>query len=301
MMLRRVHVLAIAAACAASISGVAQKPTVDGVLQAAASYLVDYAQRLSVVVAEEECTQYDTRVASATRRFHSDFVIVGLADGELASFRDVYSIDSNPVRPRDAGRLLALMEKPPTASVQQEATDITNAALRYYVNPNLRGLDMPTLPLQYLRGPNQAKSAFTLDSVKTQDGAQVAVVKFKVTDAAGLLPVPAGATTSGRFWIDAGTGAVTQTELSISGSAFRFRAAAKYKRDAALGLWLPATLFQQVEISGSVVGGPSLGGVATTDMMSGARQSLEGRASYSKYRRLPGPTGASPAAHSPRG
>jgi hypothetical protein len=122
--------------------------------------------------------------------------------------------------------------------------------------------------------------------VKSQDGAQVAVVKFKVTDATGLLPVPAGATTSGRFWIEAATGAVTQTELSISGTNFRCRAAAKYKRDAALGLWLPATLFQQVEISGSIEGAPNLGGTTSTDMMSGARQSLEGRASYSKYRRL---------------
>jgi hypothetical protein len=127
MIWHRVNLLAIAAGCAASISagGVAQKAAVEDVLEAAASYLVEYSQRLSVVAAEEEYTQYDTRVASATRRFHSDFVLVGLAEGELAGFRDVFSIDANPLRARDAGRLLKLLENPPTASVQQEATDIT--------------------------------------------------------------------------------------------------------------------------------------------------------------------------------
>lgn len=288
-------VLIVSLALALPVCLDAQKPALADILQAAASYLIDYSQKLSVVTAEEEYTQYDTRVASATKRFQSDFVIVGLSEGQLVSFRDVYSIDSNEVRPRD-GRLLKLLQKPPTVSVQEEADAITQEALRYYVNPNLRALDMPTLPLVYLRGPNQGKSAFALDSVKNQDGAQVAIVKFKVSDPTGLVPVPDGAATTGRFWIDAATGAIRQTEVSISGRNFTFRAAAKYGRDASLGLWVPVDLFQQIEISGTIQGMTSLGAIATPDgMMSGARQSLEGRTKYSKYRRVTSTSGGTDA------
>lgn len=286
--LRRPFVLAFIVVCGTSIAIHGQKPAVADVLKAAATYLADYSQRVGVVAAEETYTQYDTRIASATKRFESEFVLVGLADGQLASFRDVYAIDSNALRPRD-GRLLKLLAQPASASVQDEATAITNEALRYYVNTNLRSLDMPTLPLVYLLAANQGKSVFTLDSVKNQGGAQVAIVKFKVTDGTGLVPVPDGATTTGRFWIETGSGAIRQTEFSVSDRAFSFRAAAKYTRDATLGLWVPAELFQQIDISGTVQGMTTLGAVASPDgMMSGARQSLEGRTAYKKYRRLPG-------------
>ena len=75
-----------------------------------------------------------------------------------------------------------------------------------------------------------------------------------------------------------------QSVAEAVGKAASLRASVRYANDPALGLWLPSEMSQQVEVTGTGSGEPTVmgagGGYAT-------RRSLEGRASYTKFRRTP--------------
>jgi hypothetical protein len=101
------------------------------ILQAAADYLVQYSQRLSAIAAEEESTQQDTSPGPlrSIRRLNSDFVLVGLGDGVVEGFRDVYGKDGNALRDRQ-NRLLDLFRTSPASSLAP-ARQISDDCVRY--------------------------------------------------------------------------------------------------------------------------------------------------------------------------
>lgn len=273
--------LALAIICGSSVVVGEQKPAVEDVLKAAGDYLLQYSQKLGTVVAEEEYTQRDVAAVGSSRRLHSDVVLVGFDKGMVAGYRDVFAVDSRDVRQRD-DRLLKLFQTPPSEAAQAQAAAWADEGVRHYMSPNLRTLDMPTVALEFLRQENQAQSAFTLNGVKNENGAQVATLHFKAKDTAQVLPTPEGSTTTGRVWIEAGTGAVRQTELAVSGKNFSFKTTTKYALEPGVGMWLPSEVVLLVDVSASGGGGFSNMGAGGN---MGARQSLEGRARYSKYRR----------------
>jgi hypothetical protein len=273
-----------------SIALEAQKgPAVADVLKAGGDYLVQYAQKISGVAAEEQYVQSDvsTGQMGVPKRLTSDYVLYGSTDGQVTGFRDVFAIDSKPVRPRE-DRLAALF-KHPTPEVGQQARQWTDESVRYYLNPNLQSLDQPTLALEYLRKENQERSTFKIENVKNSGGAQIATLKFTEHPGSHVIPSNDDTTAVGRFWIDVATGTVRQTELGVTGRNSSVRVSVKYAEQAPLGLWLPSEMYQQFEISGH-------GSTATSNMGSGggynAHESLEGRATYSKYRTVTTPAGA---------
>jgi hypothetical protein len=275
--------LVLAALFSASIVLHAQKPTVPDVLKSAGEYLSQYAQKLGAVMAEEEYTQREPAIASANRRLVSDVAFIGLDNGQIAVYRDVASLDGREVRPKD-GRLAGLFATAPTQASQDQAAAYTEEGARYYMSPNLRTLDIPTLALEFLRAESQSESEFTFDGgTRNQDGAQVATLKFKADRNADVLPTPEGSATSGKIWIDVTTGAVRQTELVVSAKHFTFRTTTKYAHDKGLDLWVPSEMTQIAEVSNAASGLSNMG--AGGQM--GSKQSLEGRARYSKYRRTP--------------
>jgi hypothetical protein len=258
----------------------AQKgPALPDVLKAAGDYLVDYSKKLAVVAADEEFTQRDlsTGLGSA-RRLNSDFVIVGLDNGLVAAYRDAYSVDGQSRRQRDDRLMTAFTTKPALAAMR-DGQEVTDATSHEYVSPNLRMLDDPTLAFQFIRKENQERATFKLDSVKTVNGAQVAIVRYSEKAAARLIQAPENAPGTGRFWIDAATGAIRQTELVLSTGNYNIRVTVTFTEDPTLKLWLPTESYQQLDFSG--------GGGGTNNMGQGGysgHQSLEGRAKYSKFR-----------------
>ena len=276
--------LALAVLTGSSLVAHAQKPTVPDVLKTAGQYLTQYAQKLGAVVAEEEYTQREPVIPSANRRLVSEVVFVGLDNGQVAVFRDVAAIDGRAVRPKE-DRLAKLFAIAPTQASQDQARALTDEGVRHYLSPNLRTLDIPTLALEFLRAEHQSASEFTFDGgIRNQDGAQVATLKFKTDKHADVLPTPEGSTTSGKIWIDVTTGAVRQTELVVTAKNFNFKTTTKYVHDKGLDLWLPSEMSQLADVSSAAAGLSNMG--AGGQM--GSKQSLEGRAHYSKYRRPAG-------------
>jgi hypothetical protein len=261
----------------------AQEPTIADVLDAAGGYLLKYSAELSTIAAEEEYTQREPAVLSVRRRLHSDVVLVGFSRGVVKGFRDIYNVDGTQVRERD-DRLLKLLQGPPTDWSQSLAMQWWDEGARHYLSPNLRTLDFPTIALDFLRRENQPQSKFSLSQLKTEQGVQIATIGFEAGPDSRVLPGTEGSRIVGRAWIQTGTGTIRQTELQVSDASFSFRATTKYALEPSLGLWLPSDFLQVVDIRARATGAFSNMGAGG---MMGARQTLEARATYSKFRRGP--------------
>jgi hypothetical protein len=272
--------LAIAIVCTSSLAVVAQKPAVPDVLKAVGDYLLRYSENLSTVAAEEEYTQRQLDVGQASRRLHSDIVLIGHKGGSITAFRDLIAVDANPIRQRD-DRLLKLFDSTMVAKAHAEASALTDEAVRHYMSSNLRMLDLPTFALDYLRPVNQDASDFSIDGVRNQNGVQVATLRFKARHTSDVVPTPTGAATDGRAWVEVGTGTIRQTELIVHAKNFSFTATTKYSLDPALGMWVPTELVQRIEISSAAGGFSNMGAGGHL----GARQTFEGLARYTKFRR----------------
>jgi len=264
----------------------AQKgPPLPDVLKSASDYLVQYSDKISGVAAEEEYLQYDTTSGqmNTPKRVSSDVVLYGSGSGTVAVFRDAFAIDTVAIRQRD-DRLPALF-KNPTAENGQRAQQFSDDSVRAYLNPNLHVLDQPTTALEFLRKENQERSTFKIESVKSMNGAQVAVLKFNERSTPRLIPSNENSAAVGRFWVDVGTGAVRQTELGVTGKGTSIRVTVKYEPQPTLALWLPVEMYQQFELSQQSANG--MNNMGTGGNYTG-RQTLEGRATYSKYRMVAG-------------
>ena len=263
----------------------AQKPpALQDVLTAAGDYLAQYSLKLSAITAEEQYLQYDVSSGELRepRRLTADIVLVGLADG-FEGFRDVFAIDSVPLRPRD-GRLASLFASVTPSAIEQART-FTRASVERYLNANLHGLDQPALALEFVRKEHLARSTFRIESVKTTDAARVAVLRFTERGMPRLLPSAEGAAATGRVWVDVASGAVRQTEVSLTSRSFSVRATVTYALQPELGMWLPVRMSQHF-----VASGPGSNPINHMGANGGynARQSFEAEATYSKFRRVSG-------------
>jgi hypothetical protein len=280
---RQVFPLALVVIGLASSGIHAQKgPALGEVLQSAADYLAQYSQKLGVIAAEEEYTQYDTssgQVGTPTRLI-TDFVLVGFGGDDVAGFRDVVSTGGAAVRKRD-DRLATVFTASPATSLQQ-ARQMSDDCGRYYVSTNLRVMDQPTIALEFFRKENQDRSTFKLDSVKTIKGATVAIVKFTERNTPRLVASPENGPAEGRVWIDVATGTIRETELTFTGKSANIRVTVNYAAEPKLGIWLPSDMYQQVDLYAAGTGASNMGAGGGY----GAHQGLEGRTAYGKFRQV---------------
>jgi hypothetical protein len=286
MAVRSLHWMAATVAATVLSSGSAgagTSPSVADLLKLAADYLSQYAQRLGAVAADEDYVQYETSAGKTNtpRRLSAHVVWLGVGDG-LEDFRDVVAIDAKSLRPADE-RLLGLFRTPTGASLDA-AREMTSDGVRHYIERNLRVLDAPSLALEFLRAANQPRSTFTLEGVKTLNGAQIAVLKFVETATPRVIPTPEDAPAIGRFWVDAASGTVRQTELGFTARAFNFHTTVKYASDAATTLWLPVVMTLDCRVSGP--GSSPINYMGANGGYS-AHQELSGRATYGHYRQVP--------------
>jgi hypothetical protein len=276
------RLLPVALALALAPIVAAQQPALADVLKAAADYVGKFAGPALVIEAEEQQTQHDTSSGQVggSRRLKSDFIVIALDDGRVASFRDAFEVDGTSLRERK-NRLLELLRAPDATTVDR-LRELSEASVRNYISPNLYVLGDPTLPLQFLRQQNQERFAFKADGIRTMDGSQVALVRFSEQGAERFIQSPEKAPITGRLWIETATGAVRQAEVTFSGKEFNLRSTIKYARDAQTGLWLPSEVVLNSDVRGTGHNNTA------SDMGAGGqlavRQSLEARIAYSKYR-----------------
>jgi hypothetical protein len=247
--------LVASAIVASSLAGSAQGNNTQEIVARAASYVADFVNRFSNLVAEEHYVQ-DTRTVGRPsskgspkgsskgpvlqgltrhRELKSDFLLV-LIQGlnELGAFRDVFDVDGRPVRDRQE-RLTRLFIEPSATAVEQ-ATAIAREGVRYNIGDGTRTINNPVLALAFLQSRYHPRFRFSVREVDKEVGPDVWIVEYKEQTRPTMLRLkPSGASSepdrdlvaTGRFWIERGTGRVMKTELAIGDSdeivtSFRF-------------------------------------------------------------------------------
>jgi hypothetical protein len=246
----------------------AQRPalTVADLLMRAGAYLAEYETKFSAVVSEEHYLQSSDRGREVTTaRLLSDVIILIVAQDEWIAFRDVFKVNGSSVRDHDK-RLEQLFLQSPSGAMA-EAQRIMNESARYNVGTLRRNINVPTMALTYLRGPNQARSVFRRDGTDVVDGISAAVLAFKeqlkptvIRSATRDLPA------TGRFWIDETSGRVLKSELDVRAESSAVKIVVTYGPAPNVDLWAPVSMKENY---------------ATT-----AGERIAGQATYSNFRQF---------------
>jgi hypothetical protein len=238
-------------------------------------YVAGYERQYSGLVAEETYLQ-STR--SQTVRLRSDFLLVRLEDtGAWVSFRDVFEVDGHRVRDRE-DRLKRLFLDP-TPEAQARLKAVKEESARYNIGPVVRNINVPLYPLAFLEPENRPGFQFKLAGRRESAGLPVWRVDYEERGRPTVIrgyegvDVPA----SGWFLIDRLTGAIVESGLTLSEPQFTVEIAVRYRRDEALGLWVPAEMSEKYRLMTAPSGGA--GFLLGTS-------SAEGRATYANFRRF---------------
>jgi len=253
-------ILAFAIVLAVAGSGQAsrpQPPTLTDLLNRLETYLDDYIQSLSLLVAEE---QYEQQLviggrAESKRVLTSDYGMARLPDAPVWSgFRDTFLVDGQPVRRRE-GRLEQLLVDGSDDAVEQ-AGRIAEDNAEYNLGSDLiyRTINVPMLTLDLLSPGNRDRLTFRRRGHEVVNQREVWKIDFVERAPASLIRTPAGPDqiTRGSVWIDAAAGTVVKTYLNVViGPTSQARITVEYATDAKLGFFVPVTMHESYERSWS--------------------------------------------------
>ncbi|MGE5358560.1 MAG: hypothetical protein ACM3NQ_06035 [Bacteroidales bacterium] len=162
-------------------------------------------------------------------------------------FRDVMSVDGKPVRD-GTSRLRFLAEQPIDAAVKQALT-ISGEAPRRMLGRILRIIAVPRMPAIFLHPAVQGRFDFKKGGEKTIDGIKGWEVKYREKSPPSIIRGSNGgdALSSGSFWIDPASGQVLMSVIKSPDSLDVYdQITVTYRKDVALGLWLPAELKEKL-------------------------------------------------------
>ena len=250
-------------------AGYAQEPSLVEVLARAGAYVTRFSETLSGAVAEERYDQFTTIPAARgfgrfpndggeriRRSLRSDYLLVRPpGEDRYYGFRDVFEVDGQPVRDREQ-RLTELFLDP-SASADAQIQGILRDSARYNIGDVRRNFNVPTLALLFLEPGFRSRFAFEratdhdpqlgLDRPAAGDGLWVVAYRedwpSTVIRGRGRSNLPA----AGRFWIEAATGRVLASELTVEDSELRAVIAVRYAVDAGVGHLVPAEMRERYE------------------------------------------------------
>jgi hypothetical protein len=224
----------------------AQTVQLDTVMSRAAAYAATFVERFSNVVTEERYTQSVRRsglVGSDGRALRSDLVVIKDATPfGIVILRDVFEVDGKPVRDRE--ERLAKLFAQPSADARVQAARIADESARYNLGPGTRTTNTPEMAILFLQASLQPRFAFTLGSRERSKGERVWIVSFREVARPTLVrgekdtDLPA----TGRFWIDAETGQVVQSEITLRPNGSRWIVTTIFRSDERLGIAVPAEM-----------------------------------------------------------
>ena len=277
----RIAAVAFGLGAVATLAAGAQDVALPDALKRAAEYVVQYRTKVSGVTLEEQMMLIELQgtVMRVPRRLASDLVFVDTANG-LVGLRDMYAIDTNPVRER-LPRISRLLEEPTTVGWQLSQNYSREHAHFFLADVVWWGSE-PASVLRFIDAEFQPRITYKLDGKKKVRGVQVIGIGFREPVERGkkyLLETPGNAHCSGRFWIDPATGAIHQTELWVESPTETIRGQITYDVDKTLGLLLPVEGGHTYDAREAGSGISNMGGGSV-----GRRLSLESTTKYSNAR-----------------
>ena len=259
----------------------AQQPKLDAVVSRLGSYLEEYEQRLSLVVAEERYHQSFDLIGSSgqveidvqaavlpighrERLLRSDYALTRAPDKEAwVGYRDTFEVDSKPIRDRE-DRLQRLLMTGGAAS----AARIADESSRFNLGNTVvtRNINVPTLVLEMLHPRNQPRFSFDKAGEETIDGVRTWRLEFKERQRPTFIRDRnrRDRPSHGYVWLDPDTGAVWRTTLTWD-SAPKGTITVTYGRMPNIDTLVPLTM---------------------TERYSPGEATLTGDAAYTNYRQF---------------
>ena len=175
-----------------------RSPTLSAVLDRAGRYAVEYEQRFSMLVAEEDYYQRSERPMEAgnpsrtrgpgggellavghdrARRLRSDYLLVRSDEGGWLPFRDVFEVDGRRLRDRD-DRMVRLLLHPSRSSTER-AQRIMAESTRYNIGRITRTINIPTLGVILLKPGLRERFAITADGTEILSGRETWKLAFE--------------------------------------------------------------------------------------------------------------------------
>lgn len=268
-----------AVAVVAFMAEAAEQPAVrrdndslEELLRRAGGYVAAYGRDVSAIVADEDYMQrFIVEPSTEVRHLRSDVLTIRDEAEGWVGFRDVYEIDGRPVRDRTDRLAKLFLEPHPDSRVQ--AQRIAEESTRFNLAPQVsRTINLPLVALEFIRAENQDRSTFSGAGRKISRGSEIRMVNFQERATPRIIRTMDGAAARGRFWIDAGSGRITETELFVNtrldtGRRSRVVSAlirVAYAEQVGLHLWLPVSMEETYHGVGFI----------------------DGHATYSKFRRF---------------
>lgn len=233
-------------------------PELSALLERSASYINLFVERFSGVVAEERYVQElpppnpAVQLRMPRRELRSDFLLVKPADSvEWAPFRDVFEVDGRAVRDRtDRLARLFLDASVSGASAMQQAAEIAAESARFNIG-NVRTVNNPVVALALFQPALRSRFAYSLGNRDRGEGPSVWTVDFKETARPTVVRGPADSDVpaEGRYWIDAESGRVVRTEMTLTDPAVTARVTTTFETDDRLGIAVPVEMEENYRLA----------------------------------------------------
>ncbi len=257
---RRLLACLLVAWAGVSLRAQSGPPALDTLLDRAGRYVTRFVAEFSSVVAEETYLQDSlgnlptvlpgrggvaTGPPSRHRELKSDFLLVRVGPTDWLPFRDVYEVDGQKIRDREAR--LAKLFLQSTASALEQAQQISLESSRYNLGAMQRTVNTPILSLVFLQTDTQSAFRYSLGKRDQAAGDNVWIVEFKEV---GRPTMVRGARDSnvpsvGKYWIDADSGRVVKTELQLDTPGIRARLTTSFRHDDKFQIDVPFEMREQ--------------------------------------------------------
>jgi hypothetical protein len=268
-------------------------PVLSAVLSRAATYVENFADRLSGFVTAESYVQdvrpamnrFGSRPANIRpytgplhRELQSDLLLVRPVGAEgWMQFRDVTDVDGRKLK--DRNDRLARLFLQPSKSTASQARKIMDESSRYNIGEIERNINLPVLALAVLDRDMQPGFQFTLDETPGKNDlpksaafappADAIVVSFKEIALRTMVASPQGKNlpASGRFWLDRATSQIFLTQIGVEDLSLRAVIHVAYGPVDTIDMPVPIEMHETYE-----------------NKLNGTR--VEGSASYSNFRQF---------------
>ena len=259
-MLKYIATLIVAAFLSGSVSA-QPRPTVEQLLDRMASYLADYEQQLSSVVADEMFSQrvVYTRAykngqpvtADDRRKIESEVAFIRLPGGaDWLGFRDVRKINGKAINENQLNLADVLAS---SKDVIAQARTIAIASAEHNLGV-ARTTNVPTAALEIIHPRNYKAHAFSLKGDDTVRKTRVAVLGFNETRRPPLVNSGGQELVSrGRIWLDPRSGAIWRVEWIYAppiGSPASLRV--DFDMNTALGMMVPVEMHEEFPAMGGL-------------------------------------------------
>jgi hypothetical protein len=247
-----------------------QDPTLAVVLGRVAQYAIEYEQRFSMLVAEEDYDQRSERPMEAgnpsrtrgpsggelavpnndrARRLRSDYLLVRSDEGGWFPFRDVFEVDGRRLRDRD-DRLVRLLLKPSQSS-SDRAQRIMAESTRYNLGRITRTINIPTLGVILLKPGLRERFAITADGTEVVAGRQAWKLAYVELARPTLVRNVTGMdlTMRGTLWVDPATGVILKTSMWVADGAMMATVTVDFREDESVDFWVPAEMTEHYRAS----------------------------------------------------